>query len=134
MEQHMLPLCVLLVKELEDSILRAVYMLDSYTPYHERRYKLGFFMSDIRKKVLTHGKEEKTMEGIFQVQKIHKQGVSLQAFGEGNQMYRINMDSYKLSAVEPGMIIVGTILQDKTCKMVKVERVFPPQAKSFIKI
>ena len=117
-----------LVKEMEPHMMAAIFVLDTYVPYYERKYRPELGTSLLHKAILNNTVENHKMEGVFQVRSITGKGARLEVLGHSGENYEVAVPLGVKVAFEPGMLIVGSLLNEKGWKILGVERVFPAEA------
>ena len=113
---------------MEPYIMAAIFVLDAYVPYYERKYRPELGTSLLHKVILNHTIEDRKIEGIFQVASITGKGVRLAVLGQNSRKYEISVPISIKVAFEPGMLIVGSLLNEKGWKLLGVKQVFPAEA------
>ena len=108
--------------------MAAIFVLDAYVPYYERKYRPELGTSLLHKAILNNTVENRKIEGVFQVRSITGKGVRLEVLGHSSENYEVAVPLGVKVAFEPGMLIVGSLLNEKGWKLLGVKRVFPAEA------
>ena len=107
------PFVRILVKDIEPHIMAAIFVLDAYVPYYERRYRPELGTSLLQKAILNNTVEDRKMEGVFEVRSVTGKGVRLELIGQNSENYEISVPIRVKVAFEPGMLIVGSLHEAK---------------------
>ncbi|MBM7649272.1 hypothetical protein JOC78_002225 [Bacillus ectoiniformans] len=126
------PVVKQLVKEMEPDILGAITILETYTPYRERRYDFGPSMGEFRRVFESGEIPAVTEKGYFRVQSVTSTYMNLVKIGEAGRKYKTTIKKEVRSLMQPGMTIAGKLSQKTNWKVYSIETVYPKQAAPYI--
>ena len=124
-----LPIVQKLVKELEPSVIASVKTMEAFASYQERRnkpeYGLDYLWEMFGSAPLI---TEDSVEGVFEIKEINDKTVNVQFLGTDSLSCSIETSDVRLSNIETGYILCGSLMKETEWKLSKAIRVFPNQA------
>lgn len=114
-----------LVKEMEAPILKAITILEVYTPYHERRYEFNRSLGESRR-IFENGEVPGQLEkGCFRIKSVTASYANLVKVDDPGQVFKTTARKDILPLMQPGMVICGALTKKTNWKIYSVERVYP---------
>jgi len=119
------PVVKQLVKEMETPVLQAIMILETYTPYNERRYEFSESMGEFRR-IFGNGElPGQLMKGCFLVKSVTASYVNFVNVEEpAGKVYKTTVRKEILSLIQPEMVICGALSKKTKWSLYSVERVY----------
>lgn len=129
-----LPVVVKMLKDLEPAVFDAIKAIDSFANYQERRSEDVYGLEKVWN--LLHSQptiNHQTAEGIFEVTEVSPNSIKMNVIDANQPVFEVIADQKHLEHIHEGNILIGELLQKEQWNFAQVIRIFPSQAKTWVR-